>query len=265
MVLIFVFFTIVGVAMVIWGEGVDRVVGVVALLMFGLGGVGWFAGQRRRADVAVRVGDIVHHGHPARALIVPARLAKWLPLTLGSVGLGAGCLLLGVFAAELTEAGVSPLFLRLIGFGGGALFLFVGAGSLAGTSGGPPKLALLPDGVVMTAGFGRSFVSWDLVTDVGVYELGVPGGNQRFVGLRVTDPSRIEIPRWLRGLGRANRGMSGWDLTYPESLFDLTADQLAQLLAMLLEQSSLRRAAERLTPSAYSFDELLDGLGHREG
>lgn len=254
LLLIFVAFTAFGLFLLIAGEGVDRMLGLMGLLMFGFGGAAYFASTRRREATALRVTTVTFDGRTERAVVVPVRKSKWLATLVGTLGMGAGALVMGIFAPAFTDPGESPLFTQVVGYGTGAMFLLLGLRNLVGIRRGPPRLALLQDGIDMS-GMAACFVPWDAVTAVGVYEMNVRGGRQDFTGLQVSDPARIVRSRGSRLLMAGSRGLSGWDVTYPASLFDVTADELATLVAAFHQHPGLRAVAASLPDGHLSFEE----------
>lgn len=254
MALIFVVFTGFGVVLTVGGEGQDRILGLVCVLLFGFGGVAYFMSKRKRGDIALRVESVNWDGAQVRALVVPMRKAKWLTTMVVLLGMGAAMALMGVNAAAFKDPGESALFIQVVGYGGGAFFLLVGLGHLLGIRKGPPRLALLESGIDLT-GAAAAFVPWDVITDVGRYDLRVRGTTQRFAAVRVADRAAIRRPPFTRVLMTGSRAMSGWDLTYAEAMFDLTADQLTELIAAFHQRPELRRIAASLPEGDVDFDQ----------
>lgn len=254
MLLIFVVFTGFGLVMFIVGEGQDRILGVICVLLFGFGGAAYFMSKRKRGDIALRVESVTWEGAPVRALVVPMRKAKWLTTMVALLGMGTAMVLMGVNAAAFKDPGESALFIQVVGYGGGAFFLLVGLGHLLAIRKGPPRLALMESGIDLT-GAAAAFVPWDVITDVGRYDLLVRGTTQRFAGVRVSDRAAIRRPVFTRLLMTGGRAMSGWDLTYAEATFDLTADQLTELIAAFPQRPELRRVAASLPEGDLDFDQ----------
>lgn len=254
MLLIFVVFTGFGLVMFVTAEGQDRILGLICVLLFGFGGVAYFMSKRKRGDIALRVESVNWDGAPVRALVVPMRKAKWLTTMVVLLGMGAAMVLMGVNAAAFKDPGESALFIQVVGYGGGAFFLLVGLGHLLAVRKGPPRLALLESGIDLT-GAAAAFVPWDVITDVGRYDLLVRGTTQRFAAVRVTDRAAIRRPPFTRLLMTGSRAMSGWDLTYAEAMFDLTADQLTELIAAFRQHPELRRVAASLPEGDLDFDQ----------
>ena len=252
--LIFLGFTVVGVFLLIAGEGSDRMVGLGSILMFGFGGLAYFASTRRRPATALRVTTVVFDGRSQRAVVVPVRKSKWLAMLLGALGMGAAGLVMGMFAPVFTDSTDSPVVTQVIGYGAAAFFLLLGLRSLVSIRRGPPRLALLEAGIDMS-GMAACFVPWDAITDVGLYEMTVRGADQEYTGLLVSDPGLIARSRGGRLLMAGSRGLSGWDVTYPAVLFDLTAGELSELIAAFHQRPQLRTVAASLPDGHLSFEQ----------
>lgn len=258
---LFLLFTVGGVAMVISGEGQDRLVGVSVVLLFGFGGLGYGATKLRRRDGVVELTKVQREGTLVEALVVPGSRSRSAAIALGSAGMGSGMLLMGLNPAAFTEAGGPQGFVRLVGIAGGCFFL-VGAlvlsiAALTGRS----RMVASRAGFEMVTPFGRSVVPWDIIDEVGVYEMSAGGNRQRFAAVNTTDPDRITTSRWWGWLRAANRRMSGWDLTYPETTYAISADESALLISAFLERPSLWRDIRLLPERTYVVDELMLQLG----
>ena len=253
MALIFLIFTGFGMVMVVTGDGQDRILGLICVLLFGLGGVAYFMSKVKRGDLALRVETLTWEGAPVRALVVPMRKARWVTTMVAVLGMGIALVLMGVNATAFKDPGESALFIQVVGYGGGAFFLLVGLGHLLGIRKGPPRLALLESGIDLT-GAAEAFVPWDVIAEVGRYDLVVRGSTQRFAGVRVADRAAIRKPAFTRVLMTGGRAMSGWDLTYAEAMFDLTADQLAELISAFHQRPELRRVPASLPEGDLDFD-----------
>ncbi len=246
MMLLFALFTAVGAAMLVGGEGDERFAGLACMLLFGVGGVAYAASKSRRAEAALRAESLTWQGQVVRALVVPVRRSKWLTMMLGLLGMGVASLLIGLFAPTFTDPGESALVTQLIGFGAAALFLLLALASVLNLRKGAPRLALLPQGIAMIGGVVESFIPWEGIANVGQFDMVIRGAGQRFAGVRATDPSVISRPRSSKAVMAGNRTFSGWDLTYAESMFDLTAEELTALIGCSWQRPELRRAAESL-------------------
>lgn len=192
---IFVLFTVAGGWLAIAGRGETQLVGVVCLLFFGLGGVGYVAAKFKGDGPGLRVGSVTWNGAQVRALVVPVRPVRWLTAMIGLFGMGAASLLMGL-------------------------------GHLVTVRRGPPRLALLPEGVTVTGGISASWVPWDVVEHVRPFELAVRRAVQRMVSVGVTDPAAVRRPRLSRLLTMGNRYFYGADVVYVEDDYRLTAEQL---------------------------------------
>lgn len=255
MACLFALFTIVGLVMLFVGRPQDRIAGLACVLLFGLGGVAYITSRRRKADVALRVDTLTWEGRVTRALILPVRRAKWLTTMVGAFGMGTAMVLIGVFAPTFTDPGDSAAVTRFIGYGGGAFFLGLGLAGLLKLRQGPPRLALLPEGVAMIGGVAASYIPWDAVADVGRFDMVIRGTGQRFAGIRATNPEAVRRPASSRVLMAGNRTFSGWDLTFAESMHDVSVEELVALLWSFWQRPQLRRVAESLPDGPMSYEQ----------
>lgn len=255
MACLFALFTAAGVVMFFAGEGAERMAGLLSILLFGFGGAAYVVTKRRDPAGALRVATVSWEGKPVRALVLPVRRAKWLMMLLGQLGMGSALVLMGIYAETFARSGRSPGFLQVIGYGGGAFILFIAAVSLFNLRSGPPRLALFADGVAMIGGMAASYVPWDAIANVGRYDIAVRGMGQRMAGIRATDPGLIRRPASTRVVMVGSRSMSGWDVTYPETMFDLSADELLLLLGSMWQRPELRRVAESLPDGPVPFEQ----------
>lgn len=258
LIALYVLFTLAGLGMIAAGEGAERMAGVASVLLFGVGGGAYVMSKRRNPAVAVRAETITWDKRPVRALVLPVRRAKWLPMLVGQLGMGTALVLMGVYAETFATASRGPGFIRFVGYGGGAFFLFIAAVTLLNLRSGPPRLALFSEGVAMIGGMAASYIPWEAVANVGRFDMALRDMGQRFAGIRATDPSQVRRSASSKAVTVGSRSMLGWDLTYPESMFDLTADELVLLLGSLWQRPELRRLAETLPDGHVPFAQLAE-------
>lgn len=258
---LFLLFTVGGVAMVISGSGQGRLVGVSVVLLFGFGGLGYAATKLRRPDGVVELTKVQRDGTPVEALVVPGIRLRSAAIALGAAGMGFGMMLMGLNPAAFTDTGGPEWFVRLVGVAGGCFFLVIASALGIAALTGRSRMVASRAGFEMVTPFGRSVVPWDIIDEVGVYEMSPGGNRQRFAAVNTTDPNRIATSRWWGWLRAANRRMSGWDLTYPETTFALSADELALLISGFVERPSLWSDVRLLPDRTYEVDELMLQLG----
>lgn len=259
---VFVLLTVGGTAMVVLGEGSDRVAGVSVVLLFGFGGLGYAASTLRRDEGAVEVTHVRRDGVPVQAVVIPGSRRRSAAIGLGAAGMGSGMMLMGLNPAAFADGDPSG-FVRFIGLAGGFFFLFVAVVLTIATISGRSRMVATPTGFEMTTPFGRSVVPWGVMDEVGVYEMSAGGNRQRFAAVNTTDPSRIRTSRGWEWLRSANRRMSGWDLTYPETTFAVSAGQLSRIIERFVEQPSVWDRVRRLPDRTYRVEELMAELGLR--
>ena len=217
-------FTLIGLAMALFGQGSDRLMGVATALFFGVGGAAWFVITAPPGRVpGFRPGRVGRFGSIRSAFVVDyAR---------GSAVIG-GVALLAMAAATVL------LFIVSLGDGAGIVerALFLGAGVLFAAFGifglmtarVGSRLALTRDGVHLLSAAGEVFVPWDAITEIG--EVSVH--DNPFLALRVRSPDDIRMGQLQRLAHSVQRSMMGVDVTVP-------------LRPLLVEPAELTTALER--------------------
>lgn len=258
---LFLLFTVAGLAMVISGDGQDRLVGVSVVLLFGFGGLGYAATRLRRRGGGVELTEVQRDGTLVEALVIPGSRLRSAAIALGAAGMGSGMMLMGLRPGAFTGTGGPQGFVRLVGIAGGCFFLVTALALAVTALTGRSRVVASRVGFEMITPFGRSVVPWDIIDEVGLYEITAGGNRQRFAAVNTTDPHRIRTSRWWGWLRAANRRMSGWDLTYPETTSAISADELALILNAFVERPSLWSKVRQLPDRTYDVDELMFQLG----
>jgi hypothetical protein len=255
LVLVFVLFTVGGLAMAVSGDGDTRRGGIVVLLFFGLGGVAFIVAKSKGSGAGLAVETVRWEGMPQRALVMPVRPGKWLTTMLALAGMGTASLLMGIWSDVFTDPGEHPLFIWLVGFGGGGFLLLMAMAHLLALRNGAPRLALLPTGLAMTGGPSQSFIPWEAVTDVGTFEMAIRRAALRMVAVKVVDPTAIRRPLLTRVLMVGQRYFYGSDVNLPEVDFALDAEQIASLVRAYWQNPSLRQVADHLPEGPLAYEQ----------
>ena len=232
LIAIFVLFTLAGVALIVFGDGSDRLLGVVALLVFGGGGATWFfVSQPRRRLSGLQVGSVARMGSRQAAFVARADRRVVIVAGLGAMAMGIGTLLVLVLPDE--GGGLNKVE-RILLAAGGLLFVgiaMVGLWRAANRS----DLALTRDGL-MSTGPGGWFIRWDAIVSTGEMEV----YDNPFLAINVTDPSAIEMGRFQRLVHWSQRSMMGLDLSFPLRMLAVDPAELHAAIGRYLEHPELR-------------------------
>jgi hypothetical protein len=157
------------------------------------------------------------------------------------MGLASGGFVL--FAEEFADQGESKTPFFIFGTLGAVLFLGGGIVMLIRNSRQVQTLTLLPEGVQATAAGTNSFVPWDAIAwveafDFTFYSRGF-ANHEPYVGIKATDPQRIEISKTGRMLMKTN-SMFGTDLAYPVRTLNVEPALLLHALRYYLENPNSR-------------------------
>ena len=217
------FVSLAGLAMSITERGTERGVGVT-VTFFGLAllaALPMFRTWKREGKVMLA--HVEQHGNE-RGLVFPYSASKNIAarrvmLLMALSGLG-----LALFPDSFADGGESPVVIRLLGIAiaGGCALMFV-ASRRRGTA-RAWYVALLPSGIAAVARGISSFVPWEVIVGVRAVQMrlwvrGFPV-REPFVGLMISDPSRVETSGVARAMIRANR-LFGADVTYAVRTLDV--------------------------------------------
>jgi hypothetical protein len=231
-----------GAAMALSG-GEERGPGVV-IVFFGLGlllTTPLFKTWRARGRPIMQTID--RDGRPQKGLGFPYSrdLTRMTSYALLCMGLASGGFVL--FAEEFADPGESKTPFLVFGTLGTILFLGGGILTLIRSSGDAWSLTLLPEGVQATAAGTHSFVPWDAIEWVEAFDLTVYSrgfaNHEPLVGIKATDPDRIEISKTGRMLMKTN-AMFGTDLAYPVRTLNVEPALLLHALRYYLENPDAR-------------------------
>lgn len=180
-------FTVIGVVLLFDAD--SRLVGLMSILIFGVGGLALAAPVLTRGAAAPRAAELGSE----RGVLFPVGRTKQLLAFVACLGFVAGCAL--IIATGAVVIGL----LGVVTFGTFALLALSGLFRARGLVLTPTRVAVL--------GLGRAEVPWDEIAGVGVFAQ----GPNRFFGIEAVDPSRI-----ARGpLSRLNRRFVPADLVLP--------------------------------------------------
>jgi hypothetical protein len=208
----FVLFSSVGLLILVGGRGSERVWGLMAVLLFGVGGVTYFLLPRltREGGEGIRLGTAKFRATTRPALIFEMSRRKRRLAAAGTTAFTVVGVLMVVYADALADEDVGRTELVGAGLLAAAVFGLFTILLVAAEFMSAAYVALLPEGVLGGGPFGSSFIPWDAIADVAIVEVkGSP-----MVGITALDPAAIEAPAVFRGLSRAFRGATGADLTY---------------------------------------------------
>jgi len=221
-----------GLVLLILGpDGETRLTGLMCLLLFGLGGLGYLGGPlltRRGAGTVLRSRVETSAGSEA-AFVFPTPPGKRIAMTIGAFGMAGGCVILlilsGGGAVLIACTAVFVLFFVL----------------LVLSARRPQQLALTPTRVVSTAGLGTVELPWEAVDDVEVYEMPAGRANVDMLGVAAIGP---DAAIWTRGrlLGRLGRRFSPFDLSVGADTFAGEAERVVEAIRRYRDDPERRRS-----------------------
>jgi hypothetical protein len=228
-------FTVVGVAMAVFGSEEQRIVGAATALFFGGGGLGWaYMTRRRRKPLpGFRLGRVRHRGQDLSGFVVDHDPTTALVSGLTCLALALGCALLLASGAGGEEEAARRWAL---GIGGVALFGGVGIFALVRAHRGS-QLVLSRLGLHTISPAGRIFVPWRAVGGVG--ETAVHGN--RFLTVSVTEPAAMEMGTPQRLIHAAERSM-GHDLSFAVRAITVEPGELATAIERYRTEPEARTA-----------------------
>lgn len=234
LIVVWLVFTAIGLSMALAGVSGDRLAGWAITVFCGAGGLMWFllTRPRSRPPAGIRTAMVTHHGNSQMAFVIDYDRRRVLIASGGLLAFAAGAAAFIIPPSLGSRGEVGTL---LMGIACVALFGGIGIFGLlrAGTG---SRLALTRDGLLATGPAGATFAPWDAIAEVGEVEM----YHNRFLAIRASDPSRIEMGR-LQGLsGRAQRSMTGADLTFPFSSLAVEPADLTSAIARYRGRSELR-------------------------
>ena len=232
--LAFVVLTATSLALVVGGEGAERMLGVACLLLFGVGGLASFALHlSSRRPRGPRVELVRWRGGHESALVFPQARGQGAIAVVGAAAITAAGVLLAGFAGEISaEPGR-----RMLGLVAGVLcaavfcaMLVLGVLALARE---PAHVALLREGILVRGIATSSFVPWDAVEAVDIVDI----HDTPLVGL-VADPAAIEVSGRAGALMAAGRRVTGFELVYGG--LGVPAEALAREIRRCVEDPAAR-------------------------
>jgi len=231
-----ILFTLVGFAISFVGSAEEKPVGIVTVLFFGVGGLVMILLTRkpRRRHPEVRI--VQHGGLHSQALVFPASPTRlWIGAAATAAWATAGVLMAmnaDSFTGRWSEGSVLVLGIVMA-----ALFGVLAVLALVGVARGT-FLALLPNGILVRARLGSTFVPWEAMTEFGVADV---RGNP-FIGIAVSDPEAVETSgpaRWSMR-ARVSRHLAGFDLTFPAAILAVPLEVVTRTVLHYLERPQER-------------------------
>jgi hypothetical protein len=206
-------FVALGIVLIATGE---RVVGLMSVLFFGLGGLALLLPLMPRSDGAVRIIDVGGE----RAFLFPYGRARRLVVIVAAIGLTAASVLLLILGNAIIGT------IGVVVFGGLTVYAALTWGRAHG-------LALTPTRVALR-GAGGGELPWEAVAAVGFLEY----ARTRQIGIDATDPALVRRSR----LGRLNASLLPVALLVPVDHLATPPEQTLATLVAYLEEPR-RRAA----------------------
>jgi len=242
-------FGIFGLTVAIVGRGPDRLLGIFIALFFGAGGIAMWGLLRQPRGRTAEIGSVAHRGMPVPALLFPASRGRLALAFLATAAWAVAGLLMALNADDLAGVGsrrYPPPVLRVLGIVMVILFGSFAVGSFLSLF-RRMFVALVSEGILLRSRSGSLLVPWDAITEVGIASLrGSP-----YFGVSVADPAAVQASSWARWWMRTgvNRGLAGFDLTYPGTLLSLPVEDLERAVVHYLEHSDDRsRIGSELPP-----------------
>jgi hypothetical protein len=231
---LFAAFTVGGALIIAFGEGEERIVGLVTVLFCGGGGTMWYLLTRPRPQPVpgFRIGNVSYRGGQQPAFIADYDRGHVL---VASVGLLAMAAATGMFVLLPDTDRTSGVERLLIAIGGAVLFGGVGLLGLLRASRGS-QLALMRDGLLATSPAGTIFVPWNAIATTGEMEV----HQTRFLAVHVSDVAAIQMGRLQRLAHIAQRSMMNVDLTFPLRTLAIEPVELHAAMDRYLEHPDLR-------------------------
>src|SRR3954470_2518997 len=216
--------TLLGIVLLALGPDAEaRRTGVMCLLFFGLGPVGYLGGPllTRRGAGTIEIGRA---GSEA-AFVFPTPRSKRMAQLIGAFGLAGGAALLYVMTGGWVMAACAALF---------GLFLVL---ALYRTI-RPVRLVITPTRVLV----GSSQIAWEDIDDVDLYAM--PAGNTSvdMVGIDAKDPRDIAQPRWMALILRLGRNLSAYDLVAGADSFSGSGEEIVAALKAYKRDARRRRS-----------------------
>lgn len=229
----FALFTAIGAGLAVFGTGGDRLMGVAVALMFGGGGLAWWAVNRARDRPmsGFAVGAVSDAGGREVAFVARSDKRILIAGVIGCFAFGSACLLMGLApdrAARFDELEAALLV------GGGVFIVGVGLFGLLRVT-GDSTFALTRRGLHATGRAGW-FVPWDAIA--GMHELVVH--DNPFLGIQVNDPEAIEVSRLQRVGHWLQRSTMGVDLSIPTRTLTVHPAELMSAIARYREHPEYR-------------------------
>jgi hypothetical protein len=226
--------TVIGLLMAIFGEGSDRAWGFVTVLMFGVGGGAWVAGEwftppaqrPHNGVVALPSGAVVP------ALVFPLREGKVRASVISIAAFFSASVALAVF----TEAFGEPPEVRLFWIACAGLLGLTLAAVIRRRDQRDYLLALTRGGIVSRLPAEARFVPWPAVRAATVVErLG-----QRYLALDLNRSAQVEQEGGFPGDELGNRLMTGRDWSFPLGSLPMEPAELLVVIRTYLDDPGRR-------------------------
>ena len=224
-------FSLLGLLFVIVGPNAEtRMTGVMCILFFGVGGLGFLGGPMltRRGAHTVRRERLETSAGSEAAFVFPTPAAKRWSMVIAGAGMAGGSAILAVRAGGVMIAAAAVFVLFFV-------FMLLSARR-------PQYLALTPTRLVASAGAGTVELPWDAVADAEIYEMPAGQATVDMLGVAARDP---DAAVWTRGamLGRFNRRFSsGYDLTVGADTFAGEGEDVVAAILRYRDEPDRQRA-----------------------
>lgn len=241
----------VGALLAVTAEGADRIWGLLALALFGGGGLAMIA-PKDSSQPGVTVERAEHRGG-RWSLSFSFDRRRYVIRVAATLTMAVAGLLMAIYADDLAASSTgrrSPVFLRVAGVFTVVTFGGFGVTALAHRR-RTPRMLLLEEGIEFEAqGGGRTFVPWDAITRVSVVSL----YRTEMIGVSVDDRDRIETGPVAGSFRRFNRSIAGADVTFPVDAFVAPPKVVVDAVRRFVDDPEQRR---RLGTGEVNVSELL--------
>ena len=231
MAVLSLFFCLFGVLVIVTGRDVGgRLVGVMIVLVFGLGGFSYLSGpaMTRRGPATVRRDHLETSAGSEPAFVFPTPSAKRRATALGLAGIGVGA----VGMVALTGGGPALI--------AGAVLVCLVLVWLLNSLRRPQLLALTPTRVVVASPTSAVEVPWRAGIDAEIYPMSTGQMTVDMVGVVATDPAAAT---WTRGrtLGRFNSRLSRYVISVGADTFTGVGEDVVAAIRYYAADHDARR------------------------
>jgi hypothetical protein len=223
-------FGLLGLVLVAVGPDTDtRLTGLMCVLFFGVGGLGYAGGRllTRSGAETVRCERVETSAGSEAAFVFPMPRRKLLANCLGLAGMTGGSALLIVMGAGVVGILCTATF--------GLFLVLLLAGSRHSL-----HLALTPTRVMSTSAAGTVELPWEAVADADIYKMPAGRTDVDMLGIAATDRGAAV---WTRGrwLGRLNRRLTEYEVSFGADAFAGEAEDVVKAIKHYKRNARRRR------------------------